>query len=981
MASTTVSSLDILNQMSDLAYEPTRVIPLFIGMTEDGFDGLPIVSNPSAPFPHLMEMSVILGLAGIQEDQILNTRQYPIMATDDETLFYHLSDKDFEGMFTGPADGTFSFYFSMDEILANAVAVGNTGTKRLTIPKHTQIVVNNTAFTFQYPINFIVKKNGGLDIVYDGSFPSPIQKLSGNKVAWQLVNTVVDSNNGGYVVMVKLDVPLNQMLLTSYTYSLSAAKSLKKVLTLSDDFYYVRAFVRGLNSTAWDEITTTNSIQVFDPTDPTLLYSLIDNTLTVQLPYVYFATNLVTKDIRVDVYTTKGPLTMALSGLSPTSFVATYMDLDTDDNGVYYAPLSVMNTISIISTDLISGGASAPTFDERRTRVLENAVGDAVIPISNAQMSTALQELGFDSLMNTDVVTKRTFLATRAMPVSDSGQATTGIDSAIITSKFSITDLAQYSTFIDNGERYTLTPKTLYRYIDGVLNIVSDVDRLAIDLLKGDALINTVSDGTYLWTPLHYVLDVSNNAFAVRPYYLNAPSIDIKSFIASNDTLGLNVSSGNDMTIIRDEQGYLLTVKSSSNDVWQTLTDDQVHVQLAFKPVGESDYAYVNGIQIAVSGERVFTFRIDSNWDLDVDDGLNTTNFSMYEAEARNCITPLTNAFSLIWSVSGYTIAGATSTEVDQVLGRFLLPDDAIGVYHEELTLELGDQLAGLWAQCRSIVGLQKYLTYTSIVYATFLQNEYATDVNGMPIIDEVNGVKQLRILHAKGDSVLDADGLPVILHSVGQAILDSNGNPTLESDRNIVRWWDVCLFDGVYRYATELSDSTYVKEVPLILNEWINVTLETIRTQLLERSDLFFQPRNTLKYVDAVVQDSENVTIHTSQSLTVTLWVDKVVYGNNDLRNDMELTTIARVVAGLDNQRVSRNVVETDIYNNLGTDVIGVSLTGLGGADKDYDVVTLSDSSSRLCIAKALELQADGTYAAVDAIEVNFKLHQIVTA
>ncbi|MNE78261.1 hypothetical protein D3C80_1746480 [compost metagenome] len=133
---------------------------------------------------------------------------------------------------------------------------------------------------------------------------------------------------------------------------------------------------------------------------------------------------------------------------------------------------------------------------------------------------------------------------------------------------------------------------------------------------------------------------------------------------------------------------------------------------------------------------------------------------------------------------------------------------------------------------------------------------------------------------------------------------------------------------------------------------------------------------------MEATVQDSELVTLHTSQSLTVTLWVSKEVYGNTDLRDAMEVTTIARVVAGLDNQRVSRNVIETDIYNNLGAnDVIGASLTGLGGADKDYDVITLSDASSRLCIAKALEAQADGTYSVVDAIEVNFKLHQPLQA
>lgn len=273
----TIEHTLILDEMAALEYEPTRIIPLLMGMTEDAFDGSTIVTNPSAPFPHLMEMSVVLGLAGIQEDQVLNTRQYPIMAVDDETLFYHLSDKDFEGMFDTPSEGTFSWYFSVEEIIASAVPVGSTGTKRLTIPKHTRIVVNNVAFTFQYPINFIVKKNGGIDVVYDGSRPSPLQKLSGNKVKTTYVTTLVDPNNGGTVDMIRVEVPLKQMLLTSYTYSLSGAKSLKKVLALTDKFYYVRAFSRNTATNGWDEIKTTNSIQTFDPTDPTILYSLVNN--------------------------------------------------------------------------------------------------------------------------------------------------------------------------------------------------------------------------------------------------------------------------------------------------------------------------------------------------------------------------------------------------------------------------------------------------------------------------------------------------------------------------------------------------------------------------------------------------------------------------------------------------------------------------------------------------------------------------------
>jgi len=973
----TITSTQLLAAMAEIRYEPTRLNSLMMENLEAAFDGEVLMVDPSMPFPHLIEASVLMTAGAVQRDEILNTRQYSVMAVEDDDLYYHLSDKDYEGMFATPAGTWFDIYISRDEILQNAVRVGTTGTKKLTIPKHTQIVVNNAAFTFQYPINFLVKTHGAIDVVYDGSQLSPLQTLRGNKVDWSLVTTGITDNNGGHVVMVRLRVFLKQMLLTSYQYSLSASKSLKKVLTLTDDFYYVRAFSR-LSSGLWSEIKTTRSQQVFDPTDPTLLYKVIDGELTIELPYVYYATDLTTRDIRVDVYTTKGPMNLSLSGLEPTNYVATWRDLDEDDNAIYYAPLTVMATVSIFSTDIVTGGAAAPSFEERRQRVLTNSVGDSVLPISDAQMGTQLAELGFDVIMNIDDVTNRTYLATRAMPSNPAGQASTGIDSAVITMKTAISDIVNMDTVIDNGTRFTVTPQTLYRNTDGVLKIVSDADRRALELLTGDAKVNTISDGTYLYTPLHYVLDIGENEFHARPYFLNAPTLDVTSYMASNDTLGLTISSSTSETITRNEDGYVIQIKSSSNAAWQALRDDQVHVQLAYYPDGESDLAYINGVQITKGsdGERWFEFKLSTRWDITKDHLLTLTNFSMYEPIERAYPTVLHQDFHLIWSVSDYTVVGATKMPVDDAVGKFLLPDGSIGVYHETISVVLGDEMSGLWARARSMIGLRKYLTYQVDVPKFYLQNVYATDANNQVIIEGTGADKHLKVKFAKGDPVLNADGVQEMRHRAGEAVLDENGNPIMESERNIIRWWDVVLFDAVYRYATDINDSTYTAEAPKILVTWINETLGAVRENLIERTDLYFQPRNTLKFVDCLVEDSELKTLHTAQSLTIDFYVSKEVYGDNDIRKSLEATAIAEAVAGLDATVISRNTLESAIRAKAGTDIVSIHLSGLGGPENDYNVVTILDESSRFCIAKSLLNQPDGTFAVIDSIEVNFKRH-----
>lgn len=976
-----IDSTSILNQMSDIRHEPTRMASIVMSLVEQQFDGKSIMVDPSLPFPYLIEISTVMTAAAIEEDRLLNSEQYPTMANSEDELYNHLSDKGYVGMYGTPADGWFDFMMSVEEVIANAVQVGNTGTKKLVIPKHTQVLANNIPFTFQYPITFIVKKHGDIDVVIDGSMPSPFQTLSGNKPKWN--QFWIDTESAGRVKMVRVQVKLKQILLTSYKHSLTGAKSLKKTVPLTNQFFYCRAFSK--NSVGkWIEIKTTNSQQVFDPMDPTLLYKVVDGDMTYELPYVYFTTGLTLSEIRVDVYTFNGPLNIDLGDFGPESFIVTWSDLDQDDNYRYSAPLDVMSTISIVSTDPISGGTNAPTFEQRREKVLNNAVGEKVIPISDAQMGTALQELGFDAMANIDVLTNRTYLATKPMPVDTNSQASFGIDSAVITAKKSITDLLSQETVVNNHPHYTITPDTLYRNIDGVLRIVSDNDRRAIDRLRGDALVNTVSDGTYLYTPLHYVLDISDDEFEVRPYYLTSPSFDIVSYEASNDTLGLTILSSSSRTVTWDGSAYVISIKSQSNAAWKALRDDQVHVQMAFIPNGESDRAYINGVQVAKGDERWFEFRIKTNLDLDKNHYLTSTNFNMYEAIERQYPVALDMTFDLIWSVSDYTVDGAEGSDVDLVLGRFLLPDEAVGVYWELLNINLGAELSGLWARSRSMIGLRKYQTYPADVFEFYATNVYEKDENDRPIIEDDPdnpGDKRLKIKHKKGDQKFNADGEPEIKHAAGSVVRDENGDPVMEDERNILRWWDMCLFDAVYRYATRPNDVTYRSSVPTILTEWINDVLGPLREDLLENTQLLFQPRNTIKYVECTVDDSELKTLLTSQYLTIDLFVSKDVYNNSSLRAALKSSAIAQVVSALDSIIVAKDKIQDDIRDNLGTDVISVRLSGLGGVGNDFDVVQVNDESSRLGIGKSLAEQADATYAVVDAIEVNFKLHSRKTA
>lgn len=975
-----MKSEEVIQQMGELRYEPTRLLGYIVDGIESAFDGQSIMMDPSLPIAHLLEMNVVMQCAAIQRDEVLSRRQYPVLATSDEDLFYHMSDDDYVGMFAKPGKSVFYIYLSKEEVLSKAVKVGNTGTRRLTLPRYTQITPNNVPFTAQYPINIIVKSHGGIDIVYDGSQPSPIQALTGNRVDWEMVTLPVEK--GGAQVpadYIRIKLSLHQMQMVSHIMSPSSASILKKTVTLRDKFFYARAF-RKTSDGKWSEIKTTHSQQMFDPSDPTILLKVVGDKLTIELPYVYHATSLSSRELRIDVYTTKGDFMMDMSGLPRTAFVMSWNDPDKDEGAVYTAPLTTMSSISVISTDISSGGSDEPTFEERRERVLRNSNGNAVIPILPGHIDNALEELGFESTRVVDNLETRTYLATRALPADPNGRTYTGIDSAVITMKTSIEDLVDNGVAIDNGERVTLPPKTVYEDRNGVLSIVPRATVDAIESLRGEAYTNTLAEAGYLYTPLHYVLDTSNNLFSVRPYFLSSPTLDVASFKASNDTLGITVGTSNTISITMDDGGYLLRLKTRSNDVWKALSDDQVHVQLAFRPSGESGFAYLNGTLIGrpSDNERIYEFRIDTNWDIDKDHRITLTSFSIVEDVARNLWSSLNTEFSLIWSVSNYQVPDMASTEVDLVLGRYLLPEDVVGVYHETIRIRLGDELTGLWAVSRAAAGETQYRKYEYDVPATYASNVYEIDpVTKQPMIIDVDGRKQLKVLHAKGSPKLNELGEPEYQFRAGvDVMLDEHGNPIPEAGRKVIRWWDMVLFDAVYRFATNSVDTTYANSVAKVLVEWVNDTLGDVRNKLIERSNLFFQPRNTLKVVNALVDNGETRSIHTAQRLYVDLYVTQEVHRDMQLRSDMEAATIQAIVTGLQSSVVSRKGLEDAVLGRVGTDVVGIRVSGLGGVENDYDIVTLLDNTARLCSAKTLTLEANGQAAVVDSITVEFKLH-----
>lgn len=960
--------------MVDLArYNPTAIRRVVIDQLERTYEGELEIIDPMNPFVFLIEaMSTIAASQMLQAD-VLTRRQYPQTALTFEELYHHMADTDYVGRFATAAPVIMNLVMSKEEVIRLAVPIGVGKVRKLTIPRHTNFKVADTFFTMQYPIDIRVMGHGGIEIVYDGTKDSPLYELETNKVNWSVENYTVEHQE-----FINIEIPVRQFFIDSYNVSLNGTTSFKKTFVLKDQFYHCRVFMSD-RSGNWKEISTTHSDQVFDPLNPTMLLRVIDNLLVASLPQVYYNTGLANSELRIDIYLTKGPMELSLQTYSSNTFVAKFEDYDKDDDGIYVAPLLAMTSVAVFSTDTVSGGTNGLTFEQLRDRVMRNTLGRNDIPITPAQVASRLTDLGYNSVLNVDNITNRVYLATRPLPVPKNGSVTSGAGATMATLSSTMEKMVENDSIINNGYRLTIQPSTLYKNNDGVIEIVSDSELSRIQGLSTDSKLGVINENEYLYSPLHYVMDVNENTLVNRPYYLSDPTIKNKTFVEDNDTLGVGVNSSIHV-FERTATGWRLLVRTDTDESFKDLPDESIFMQLAFKPVGESDNAYMNGTLLGkdpVTRERIYEFLIETNWDIDSKHNIGISSFSIYEPVNRTFMTPLSSNFDIIYVVTDIAPTGVVSGWIDTQLGKHLLPHNAMGLYYERLTLTFGESLEGLWNRARTVIGDGDFKRYADDVPAIYKETVYQRDTSGAIDLEIVDGSAQYVVLHQKGSAVKDTSGNPIVLHYKGEVMMDENNNPIALDARKVLRQLDLFLMDAVYYFATGQSDVDYAKTVPATLVTWLKDQIRPLSAKVLEKTTLYLHPRATVGYVNALIGAGKTARVLAAQQLLVTFYVSHNVYKDIPLRAVIEQSTTQVIADLLTKVVVARDEIQTMIKTVVGADIISVELQGLGGS-ANLSTITMADDSGRLCIGKRLVTNPDGTFIVQDDIQFIFVRHTL---
>lgn len=958
--------MSFLEKLEDLRADPTRLQDAIYTAIEDVSAGRLTMVDPTNPVSLCFEAMAFTASHLEERDRIAQRANYPSLAQTWDDLYRHMSDSDFIGRFSTPSTLPIRFMFAIGDLKTHAVALGDTGISKLVLPKHTKVTVAGIEWLLQYPVEIRFMPHGGIRVLYDTSVTTPLLTLESNLVEW--ISYYAEDQK-----MIELTLPMQQITLTRYLDTLSANAGFRKSYTLTDEFYHCRVYGRNANGQLI-ELRTTHSNEVYDPKVPTAVLDVQGSKFYVSIPLIYFTNGLLPGGVQIDIFTTKGNIVFNSADYIGNAYPVEWgSDHNTAEDAIYAAALTKVSQMSIFSTGIATGGSDGLTFEQLRERTMNNA-NQTNFPISDKQLESALEIKGYQIVRSIDNVVRRTFLATRSLSAGIGGFSM-GAGCGIVSAEFPVSQFNGQSLFRDNGLRVTLMDGMVFNLTSGVPSYMADSEVTALVNMPRDRFLTTLVTNQYVYTPISYVLDFTNNSFAVRAYDFNNPEITARQFVLENDTTGVSISTVS-YRIEKNATGYEIFVLTSSDEGYKELGTDKLFAQLYFKPVGEISRAYLNGELVGlIDGEYVWKFQINTQFDVDSAQSIWLTNLAMFVAEPRKFGAALAQQFGLIYGLVDVGPIDYAASDIDGMIGLHLLDPSAIGITHELLTINFGYYMKDLWCNGRTVAGNLEYLRHTADVPLVWNETQYLRDSSGDIIVVPANDPPYTVVAH-KGEQVV-VDGEPQYKARRGDLVYDEDtGQPIPINTRKTLRIVDLLLVDGVYRFATGDADVAYRESIPRELIAYLKQDLAALTPRLLERTDMFLYPKKTIGNVDIYIQDGQLVSIPASLSFTVKYWLNNVNYANESLRESIRIQTHEIINSLLQVRQVGTDDIIVAIRNRIGNDIIAVDVDKFG-PNKDIPNYTMFDDTARCAVKRKLKNLPDGSLRVVEDITIEFVLHR----
>lgn len=940
--------------------DPAKIQKEILQKVSVSEDGVTLPVNYNTPISNLSEATAVTVANAFNHIGLLHARRFINNAVTKEDLYPHLSDKYLKFSFANPATGQFTFFFDLSFLKFNAVAVPGTNYKKITIPRKTIVTIEGIEFLLPNAINFILLANDSIRLEYDLRDVSDLTVVNQNTIAWE---TAIFEQ----VEIFKFTVPLLQLKRRLFEAKASPDRAYKETFETTDQFHYCNVYTY-INGTR-KRLETTLTREVKDINKPTAIVTVLDESVHIEIPVIYFNKNLVGNDLEIELFVTKGKMSMDMADFTVSSFSLQYGDeFVTPDDGKYFNPLSRITAMGLYSDDQVTGGSDAPSFEELKQYVVYGS-NKTETPITQNQLRNTFERNGFSFSVEKDRLLERIFVASKDLPSDVNNAFNTGMSCGMTPVTISAQTLVNsIDTISDNLKRVTLLPGTLFDvstkpYVVPRHELPSTVTSSNVDLA------NLVNANNYVFNPFHYVIDMSTDRLDLRPYHL-APSLVGRKAVAINAASQFSMSTLS-VDIEIASTGFIVYLETSLSS---NIDHSRLFSQLSFVPVDDYVSVYLEGELISVeNGIALFKYHFRSSFDIDRYNSIYFDDFK--ELSGNNILvkSSLTSSFTLVYGLTD--ASNYVSSNIDNLVNPNLINGLPLSLSQESITFEFGTHLKNLWSKSRNVNSSLEFDYYEEDVPYYFTETVPERENGRIVFEDSENGLVP-KIKHHKGDPLI-VDGEVQYRHRKGTVKRDPETmNPLFKSPgRTTQRNINIFTMDANYLFSSAPTDTNYRSFLINTIVSICNDEIEALVPEQGENTEILFYPKNSVGSIDVIGNNSENVSLDSNVSFDVTVYISREGFNNTVLRKSLS-TGIRRIIAtNLEKRTVAIALIEKEIKERFDTDIISVNVKP--DFDEDIDIITTVESSSKLTIRRKLSLLEDNSLYVEDGVVVSYKVHE----
>jgi len=749
-------------EMESFNTDPIKMQSYILDYHERIMNGNYDIVDPTNPFMMLLEASCVTA-AGSTINHI-NTlgKLYPRLGSKKEDTYRHLSDAELTNMFTVPAEAKIVFMINVANLKQYGYRPSGANYVTMTLPEYTEVTVSNTTFTLLNDINIIL---------YDDNEIFVEQQISNLDIGVKdigIIQPYINSGTDG-VSWIMFETIVKQVKRRLFKDTIIIADGYNRKIQLTDQYFYSNVSYKN-ESTAGEyvAINKSHSDEYIDPYIPTIYINHNDTDVNYKIPDIYLVEKLITGNLNIELFETKGKLYLPINKYKIQDFIITLGNYGKSEAA------AVSKNIMMLATSryVVDGGMSEITYEELQNSIIYNTTGENDLPITDYEIKQRGKFNGFEVFKALDIITERLFIASKNISELTNDNTTTRADIFINTTKLMLNELPITDKIYTDNDIIIIKSGAVFKEEDYNVKLVSDYEINAINTLTNPEKEIYFTDKRYFITPFYYIIDKTDYVVNSRVYDMDQPVINSMKLVGKNNNMNARVNTAQG-GIVTTTTGYTLAFTIVGNNDFGDIDPTKIFAQLAIPIANSNLMAYYTG-QYDFNTQRI-TFTIDTDFYIDEDNNIILTNGDAIVSIIKTELT--LNAVLHIYALDSDIIddTGYLHSEMN-----FITSDTTVVFSKEIINITLGNNIEYIWNRVNNTYSDRMYQTYPIDVPLVYEKNVYDIDPNTNTIFDITKTVRSDKLTF----TVVNDTTYALVLNSTDYSYL-SDADATMDEIRD----------------------------------------------------------------------------------------------------------------------------------------------------------------------------------------------------